>query len=400
MSATIQAMNEKRNILANQMRSIPSAEGVMTPENHTKFMQLYAETEQLRQSIEAAQLMAKVEAFGEKVEERTQRDEHAGKVTEEGAFLNWMRGSSLGDAELRTLRPAGQQYRGTDTQIKGTAGLGGYLVPQSWAPEIYKIMSDYSGVLKVCKFLDTETADTFNFPVTNDTEVAALITESAGLTVGDSTLTNITLGGYMYSTKIIKASIQLLRDSKYNVAEWIRYTLGERMGKGLNLALTSADGSSKPHGVVSASTQGATHSAITRAKLVELKFSVPSPYRQSGVWMMNSTSLGQICALAFGSGDDRPLYQTGDASKGEPDRIEGHAVVINENMDSVDGGGADKYPVVFGDFKQYIVRRVGDMEIFPFNELYMANLHKAWTGYQAFDAKLFYTSAVKHLLTT
>lgn len=399
MSATIQAMNEKRNILANQMRSIPSAEGVMTPDNHTQFMKLFAETEQLRQSIEAAQLMAKVDAFGEAVQERTQRDEHAGKVTEEGAFLNWMRGYELNPQERSVLRPAGQA-RGTDTQVVGTPGLGGYTVPTTMASTLYKIYADHSGMLQAADVMNTSSGETYNFPITNDTAVARLLAESGPIAVSDSTFTNIALGGYMYTSDIIKQSIQVLRDSKFNLVKWATETLGERMGRGFNLALTSADGSAKPQGIVGVSTQGATHSAISRAKLVELKFSVPSPYRQRGVWMMNSTSLGQICALAFGSGDDRPLYQVGDATKGEPDRIEGHPVIINEDLLSVDGGGADRYPVLFGDFKQFRVRIVGDLEIFPFNELYMANLHKAWMAYQAIDSDLFYTSAVKHLLTT
>lgn len=289
------------------------------------------------------------------------------------------------------------QFRGTATQIAGTTTLGGFLVPQSWADEIYKIMTAWGGVLGVCRIMDTESGETYNFPVTNDTVEARVITESEASVVADSSLTNITLASFMFSTDIMKASIQLLRDSKYDVVGWIKETLGERMGKGTNRKFTTGAGTTEPLGVATASTLGATHTTVTKAKLMELKYAVTSPYRINGRWMMNSATLGTIAAIAIGSADDRGLWQP-NMTLGEPDTILGHPVVVNEHMESISAD--DTRPVLFGDFKQFRVRRIGGFEIFPFNELYMPNLHKAWLGYAAFDSKLFNTAAVKHLLTT
>lgn len=392
------ALVEKRNNLFNQMEDLKkrAVDGILPAEDHATFMRMFNETKQLKEMAEAAEAMAQIQSFGEKVEERTQKDEHAGKVTHEGAFTKWLRGGQLDAQEREFLQPA-MQFRGTATQIAGTPGLGGYLVPQSWADEIYKIMTAWGGVLGVCRMIDTDSGETFNFPVTNDTEEAVVIAESDANVVGDSTLTNITLGSFMFSTKIMKASIQLLRDSKYDVAGWIRETLGERMGKGTNRKFTTGAGTTEPLGVATASTLGATHTTVTKAKLMELKYAVTSPYRINGRWMMNSATLGTIAALAIGSADDRGLWQP-NMTLGEPDSILGHPVVVNEHCESISAD--DTRPVLFGDFKQFRVRRIGGFEIFPFNELYMPNLHKAWLGYAAFDSKLFNTAAIKHLLTT
>lgn len=395
---TISALNEKRNNTFKQMRDfMTSRGGILSAEDQVTFNEMHADTEKFRIAIENQKKLSVIDTMADEIEERVAA-QPKDKPTYERSFVNWIKGEN--HPEERAILAAGQvQKRGTDTQVVGTAGLGGYLVPQEWAMDIYKIMAAYGGVLQVCDIINTDSGVTFNFPITNDTVEAAIVTETTAHTVSDSTLTSTSLGSFMFSTGIMKASLQLLRDSKYNVAEWIKYTLGERMGKGTNKKFTTGAGTTEPYGVVTQSVQGATHSAISRAKLVTLKYAVTSPYRQNAVWMMNSTSMGQICALAIGSGDDRPLYVP-SARDGEPDRIEGHPVIINEHMDSVDAGGADKYPVLFGDFKHFKVRRVGGFEIFPFNELYMASLEKAWLGYAAFDSKLFYTSAVKHLLTT
>lgn len=396
---TKSSLTEKRNNIFKQMQDLNrrSVDGILSAEDQATFDKMFGETEQLRVAIENLNKMSEIDAMADTIEERVAAQPKE-KPTYERSFVNWLKGTV--QPEERAILQSGQvQYRGTDTQVVGTPGLGGYLVPEEWSNEIYKIMAAYGGILEVADIIPTDSGVTFNFPTTNDTVEAAIVTETTAHTVSDSTLTNNTLGSFMFSTGIMKASIQLLRDSKYNVAEWIRYTLGERMGKGTNTKFTTGAGTTEPFGVVTQSVLGATHSAISRAKLVELKYAVTSPYRKNAVWMMNSTSMGQIVALAIGSGDDRPLYVP-SARDGEPDRIEGQRVIINEAMDSVDAGGADKYPVLYGDFKHFKVRRVGNFEIFPFNELYMASLEKAWLGYAAWDSKLFYTSAVKHLKTT
>lgn len=395
---TKSSLNEKRNQTFKQMQDLMTSRGgILSAEDQATFDKMFGVTEEYRIAAENLKKLEAIDNMAEAIEERV-ADQPKDKPTYERSFVNWFKGQLT--PEERSLLQTGQvQYRGTDTQIAGTDGLGGYFVPETWANEIYKIMSTWGGVLRVCDIIDTAQGGTMNFPTTNDTVKAAVVAEGTSNTVSDSTLTNITLGDFMYGTGIMKASIKLLRDSKYDVARWIRETLGERMGKGTNYDFTVGAGTTLPYGVATQSVQGATHSAITRAKLVELKFSVASPYRERGVWMMNSTSLGQIAALALGSGDDRPLYQV-SAIAGEPDRIEGQQVIINEDMVSVDSGGADRKCVLFGDFKQYKVRRIGGFEIFPFNELYMASLEKGWLGFAAFDGKLFNTSAVKHLLTT
>jgi HK97 family phage major capsid protein len=73
----------------------------------------------------------------------------------------------------------------------------------------------------------------------------------------------------------------------------------------------------------------------------------------------------------------RPIWQVSLAD-GVADTILGFPFFFNQDMDGI---GAGKISMVFGDFTKYIIRDVLGVSVVRYNELYMPN-HQI--GYQAF----------------
>jgi HK97 family phage major capsid protein len=81
---------------------------------------------------------------------------------------------------------------------------------------------------------------------------------------------------------------------------------------------------------------------------------MPTQYRNSGTWAMNSTTLGKLRLLK--DGDGRFLWQP-SFQLGQPETILGRPVVELPDMPDI---AANAFPIVFGDFSGYrIVDRVG-----------------------------------------
>jgi HK97 family phage major capsid protein len=165
----------------------------------------------------------------------------------------------------------------------------------------------------------------------------------------------------------------------------------------MNAHFTTGTGTAQPNGVVTAATAystGVAAAAITRDNLVDLIHQVDPSYRRRGaIFMFNDTTLSAIKKLAFGSADDRPLWQP-SIREGEPDRLEGYSYVINQDVADI---GASAKSVLFGDFSQYIIRLAGPATTLRLNERYAEFLHTGFIAYQRADGELLSANAIKVL---
>ncbi len=396
---TLNELNEQRQNIAIQMRDLKSRadkeKRSLSADEQTQFNTMYSQVESLKQQAENEKRMKLVDDMSEGIVDRVS-DPKADSY--ERSFCEWLQKRERTDMKHMQVLEKGivTEQRGTNPQTTGTDSLGGYLIPTEWENDILKIMTTYGTIYGLADVFNTANGNKLIQVTGEDTEKAYIVAEHASAVgIKDTSFAKVELDSYMYSTGLIKASIQVIRDSKYDLVAYIRDTLAQRMMIGTNEHFTTGDGSSKPRGVHTASTLGATSASITRNKLVELKMSVDQAYRNNGTYMFNSANASAIMQLAFGTGDDRPMWQLGDITKGMPDRLEGHPVYINDWLPAATTG---LKPVLFGDFKKYRIRQVGSYELFAFNEAYMGTLEKAWMGFAAFDGDLFVTKAVKHLI--
>ena len=290
------------------------------------------------------------------------------------------------------------QKRGTSPQSTATGAAGGFAVPEGFGGELIKLMTHYGGMLEAGTIFRTASGSAMPFPTLDETSVkGVLVAENGTIATSDLTLGQTTLNAYMYSSGIVRMSLQLLQDDGVNLEGELLPIFAERLGKIINEHLTTGDGSSKPTGLLTTATTGKTSTAtdaITRAEIVDLIHSVDRAYRPNGKFMLNDLTLAAIRKLSLGSADARPLWQP-SIREGEPDRLEGFGYIVNNDMPELGAGNA---AIAFGDFSKFRIRMVRDMEMATFDEKYMDALQKGFMAFTRVDGKLLDTKAVKLLV--
>lgn len=303
--------------------------------------------------------------------------------------------------QLRSLYPYMEeaQYRGTDTQITTTNSLGGYLVPEEFSNELEIYRKMFGGARDLARVISTATGGNMPFPSVDDTANEGEIKgQGVAVAVKDLTLGSRSLGAYTYNGGMIKVAWEMLQDGFTNIESIIAELSGERIGRKENADFTNGDGTGKPWGFMVESSAGVTGAAsgITRANIVDLIHSVDPYYRKSPFCKLtfNDLTLAALKKVTIGSGDARPLWQPG-IRVGEPDRLEGFAYVINQDMDDI---GAGNKPMAFGDFSKYVIRDVKGFSIAVTRDRYIEEMVNGYMAYSRSDGRLMNTAAIKHMV--
>jgi len=270
-----------------------------------------------------------------------------------------------------------------------TADKGGYLVPALLGDYIDAARAFIGGMVTpgLVDWQRVGTGNTQTFATLDDTATkAAIVAEAGSLATGtDVTYGTATLTFYKVATSFLAVSSELLQDSVYDVAGHVLGLLMERMYRGLNYYFTLGTGTAMPYGLNTATTKGATCLArsFTRANLDELIYSINRAYRSNATWMMNDAIVGAMRQLDVGSADVRPVWSM-SMQAGEPDKLEGFPIVVNNEVEEFQPFAKIAY---FGDFKNFKVREVaGGMTIRRVDELYAEtdevgfNIMGRWAG--------------------
>lgn len=289
-------------------------------------------------------------------------------------------------------------------QSVGTTTAGGYTV----APDT-SLYSSIDKALQQFGWFDAagvnvlRTATGANLPMPTSTDVSnsgALLAENTQATTQDITIGQVSLDSYMYTSKIVLVSLQLLQDAAINVDGFVGEALGERLGRAFATAGTTGTGSSQPNGIVTAATLGKTAAgaaAITYAELLDLKHSVDPAYRKNAKWMFKDSTLLLIKKLVDGS--SRPLWQPGISSgiaATNADTIDSDPYVINQDMPAATTGLKS---VLYGDFSRFAIRYSGPTTLLRLTERYADYLQVGFLAFQRFDSELLSAGApIKYLI--
>jgi len=288
------------------------------------------------------------------------------------------------------------QFRGTDPQTTTTTA-GGFTIPQGFSNELEKRMVAWGGMLQAARIVRTATGNTVDWPTVDDTAATgAILTEGSADTVNDITFARKQLEAYMYTSRVVKVSWQLLQDSAFDLPSELAEMLGRRLGTITNNHFTTGTGSSQPNGFVTAASVGTTsasNSTVTANELVDLIHSVDAAYRVNGRFMLSDNALSIIKKLNVGSSDARPIWVP-SMRDSEPSTIWGRPYTVNYDMASF---GAGNKPIAFGDFSKYIIRFAGDTIFLRLDERYADNLLVGFSAYRRADGELIQTNAIKVL---
>ena len=232
--------------------------------------------------------------------------------------------------------------------------------------------------------------------------MATIVGEAATVSEEDITASQIVFGAYKLSSGLVKASVELLQDSAFDIQNWLAQRFGERYGRGLENYFTNGTGSSQPTGILTAiAASGATPvvaqgsaettggaqtgaNSIGYSDLVNLEHSVDPSYRRGAKFMLHDQTLSSLQRIIDKFG--RPLWVPGVAVN-VPDTLIGYQYVINQSLPQI-GSVSEATTLVFGNFSKFIIRKVMDLSVQRLSELYAASGQVGFISFARVDSNL------------
>ena len=273
----------------------------------------------------------------------------------------------------------------------GSDTAGGYTVPAGFVNSLEVALLQYNGMRNAATILRTSTGEPLPWPTTDDTSnEGELVSENSAIDTDgtDVAFGSKTFNAYEYSSKFIRVSNQLIRDSRFNIPELLARLMGERLGRIQAKHSTTGDGAAKPSGVTVDAATGVTaasSTAITADEILEFIHSVDPAYRSSpGVsFMMHDQVMLQVSLLKDDENNYllRPGLETGTRNV-----LRGYPVINNQSMASAMATGAKV--MLFGDLSKYIIREVGSIRLQRLSERFAEYNQTAFLAFMSFDGGL------------
>ena len=357
---TIQAMREKRGVLAKDVRDLMDKHpadkpGAWGDEQQKVYDEKVGEIERLDAAISREQKLLDLSAEKAFKEAGGRELEPPKKTASAALFDKWMRG---GDKAL-SAEEWGQIVRNTMSTTTGSEG--GYTVESEIAATVIEAMKQFGGMRRVADVFSTAKGNPLSYPTSDGTaEEGELLAENAPATDADPNFGTKSLNTFKFSSKVITVPIELLQDSVVDVEAMVRNRIAQRIGRITNKKFTIGTGTAEPNGVVTASTVGKTGTTgqtttVIFDDLVDLIHSVDPAYRELGRcrFMMHDSSLKVVRKLKDNQG--RPIFIPGWDGLGRsmPDEILGYPVQINQDVAVM---AANAKSILFGDFFFYKIR--------------------------------------------
>lgn len=406
----VKVLREERAKLVAEAQTILKQDK-MTAEDEKKFDTLMADADKKKEEIDRHErVMASESELNRRIEQKAGREhispDQAKETTQRlnSAYLNYVRFgiAGLNDEERKLMGGlyVADPRMGVNIQAAQSVGSGsggGFTVPDEAMKPIVEALKAFGGMRAVSTIVPTATGADLPIPTDNDTSVVGeIINENTVHNDGDITFAQVVLQSFLYSSKIVKVSRQLLQDSSVDLNSYIGRKLGQRIGRIQNTHFTTGDGSSKPRGAVTASTLGKTAAgaaAITYDELVDLMHSVDPAYQPSAQWMLNFTTLGIVRKLK----DSANMPVWAPMANGMPDTILGRGYVVNQDIPAATAGLKS---VLYGDFSNYHIRDAGNVVLLRLEERYADALQVGFLAFLRSDGDLVDagTNPLKHLI--
>lgn len=274
----------------------------------------------------------------------------------------------------------------------GTDSEGGYLVPDEFEQTLVGALEEENFFRSIATVIQTSSGDR-KIPVVASKGEAAWIDEEGAFVESDETFGQVSIGAYKVGT-MIKVSDELLNDSAFNLEAYISKEFGRRIGAKEEEAFFVGNGTGKPTGIFNA-TGGASDgtktstAAISFDDVMDLFYSVKSPYRKKAVWVLNDTTVKALRKLKDNNGNY--IWQP-SVQAGQPDMILNRPYHTSAFVPEIAAG---RKVMAFGDFSYYWIADRQGRSFKRLNELYAANGQVGFLASQRVDGKLILAEAVK-----
>ena len=277
----------------------------------------------------------------------------------------------------------------------GTDSEGGYLVPDEFERTLVEGLLEENIFRQLAKVITTSSGDR-KIPVVASKGTASWVDEEGAVPESDDAFTQVSIGAYKLAT-MIKVSEELLNDSVFNLESYIAKEFARRIGSKEEEAFFIGDGVGKPTGIFHTSggaelgITAASPTAITVDEIMDLFYSLKSPYRKKAIFTMNDATVKLIRKLKDGNG--QYLWQP-SITAGEPDTILNRPVKTSSYVPVAASGTK---PIAFGDFGYYWVADRQGRSFQRLNELFAVTGQVGFKASQRVDGKLILPEAIKIL---
>ncbi len=277
----------------------------------------------------------------------------------------------------------------------GTDSEGGYLVPDEFEKTLIECLEEENIFRQLAKVITTSSGDK-KIPVVATKGTASWVDEEGIIPESDDSFGQVSIGAYKLAT-MIKVSEELLNDSVFNLESYIAKEFARRIGAREEEAFFIGDGVGKPTGIFN-STGGAqpgvttaSATAITLDEVMDLFYSLKSPYRKNAVFLTNDSTVKNLRKLKDGNG--QYIWQP-SVTAGTPDTILNRPVKTSAYVPAI---SAAAKTIAFGDFSYYWVADRQGRSFQRLNELFAATGQVGFKATQRVDGKLILAEAIKVL---
>lgn len=369
-------LDEKRN-----------EEGFLSAEDTVTYEKMEADVVSLGKEIERLERQATIDLELSKATSNAitntpnnnQGSEKTGRASDEydRAFWNVMRNKVNFDVQ-NSLKV------GSDPE-------GGYLAPDEFEKTLIEALEEENIMRSLAKIITTSSGDR-KIPIVASKGTASWVDEEGPIPESDDSFGIISIGAYKLAT-MIKVSEELLNDSVFKLDSYISKEFARRIGAREEEAFVVEDGNGKPTGVFGSGEVGltTTTAAIKFDDIMDLFYSLKSPYRKKATFLMNDATVKEIRKLKDGNG--QYLWQP-SVQMGEPDTILNRPVKTSAYVPIIEAG---KKPIAFGDFSYYWIADRQGRSFQRLNELYAATGQVGFKATQRVDGKLTLPEAIKVL---
>ena len=300
-----------------------------------------------------------------------------------GAFWNVMRNKA----------PSMEVYNALKI---GSDPDGGYLIPDEYERTLIQALEDENVFRRLAHIIQTSHGDR-KIPVVASKGTASWVEEEGLIPESDDNFGQINIGAHKVATTI-KVSDELLNDSVFNLPAYIATEFARRIGNKEEDAFINGDGDGKPLGILAGTGGGevgvtaASSLALTFDELMDLFYSLKSPYRKKAVFLMNDLTIKTIRKLK----DNQGQYLWSPSVKdGVPDTILNKPYFTSAYMPILAAGAKT---VVFGDFSYYWIADRQGRVFKRLNELFAQKGQVGFLATQRVDGRLTLQESVKLLL--
>lgn len=354
---TLKELYEKRASLKEQMQAITDAAEQraakdLTEDENKQLKEFLEQRAKLDTQIAAAEVLEADDKRAAEQKTAEKREAKSGESSPEvRAFCDYMRTGRISEEQRTVL----------------TTENAAVMIPKEISQQIILALQGQFALMQGINLRVTSHAKTFVEPILSGDMSLKRITVGATNDEGAASFEGIEIKAYDYRLPVIPISITLLDGSDADIQGAIVALLTEHIARGLaNLATvggTAADGIQAFVPKVPTTTSADT-AAISYADLVDLMAKVKAPHNAQGVasFLMNSATRAALMKVLDENG--RPIFLQ-SVRDGEPDRILGRPVVIDDNMPDTAAG---KVPIIFGDLKKYVLRIVQGVKVRVYQE--------------------------------